>query len=155
MLSISLYYNAFCIRRKIHILYLPKNIRDFLLIKKNCLGILFYKRIIYILFLWIVYLCRHSLLKINNFFRGDNLLFQTIATGHKIDHVCHHKCLNLGLIRVILVEIKIFFWIRYIEILFLIRLSLFLCLVSVSTIFYYKDIITFLILKFFGGFHRY
>ena len=123
MLSISLYYNAFCIRRKIRILYLPKNIRDFLSIKKNFLGILFYKRIIYILFLWIVYLYRHSLLKINNFFLGDNLLFQTIATGHKIDHVYHHKCLNLGLIRVILVGIKIFFWIRYIEILFLIRLS--------------------------------
>ena len=135
MFSIILYYISFCIHRKNRRLYLLWNIHDFLLIKKNFLDILFYMRIKYILFQLIVSLYRHNHLKINNFYQGGTPLFQIIAEGHKIDHGYHHIYLNLDQVLIILVAIKIFFQIRCINILFLLRLNLFLCLVLISTIF--------------------
>ena len=149
MFSIILYYIFVYIRRKIHKLYSPKNIHDFLLIKKNSLDILFYKRIKYILFLLIAFPYRHNHLKINNFYRGGTPPSRITVKDHKIGHVYHHIYLILDRVLIISVEIKIFFWIRNINILFPLRINLFLCLVLISTIFYYKNIITFSMLKFF------
>ena len=135
MFSIILYYISFYIHRKNHKLCLLQNIRDFLVIKKNFLDILFYMRIIYILFQLIVCLYQHNHLKINNFYQGDIHQFQIIAEDHKIDHVYHHRYLSLDQVLIVLVEIKIFFQILYINILFLLLINLFLYLVLISTIF--------------------
>ena len=135
MFSIILYYISFYIHRKNRKLYLLQNIRDFLVIKKNFLDILFYMRIIYILFQLIVCLYQHNHLKINNFYQGGIPQFQIIEEDHKIDHVYHHRYLNLDQVLIVLVEIKIFFQILYINILFLLLINLFLYLVLISTIF--------------------
>ena len=135
MFSIILYCIFFYIHQKNRKLYLLQSIHDFLLIKKNFLDILFYMRIKYILFQLIVCLYRHNHLEINNFYQEGTPLFQIIAKGHKIDHVYHHIYLILDQVLIILVGIKIFFLILYINILFLLRINLFLCLVLISTIF--------------------
>ena len=155
MFSIILYYIFFYIHQKNHILYLLRNIHDFLLIKKNFLDILSYKRIKYILFQLIVFLYLHNHLKIDNFYLGDTPLFQIIAKDHKIDRVYHHIYLIRGQALIILVVIKIFFLIQYINILFHLLINLFLCLVLISTIFYYKNIITFSKLIFFVECYQY
>ena len=119
----------FYIHQKNHIVYLLLHIHDFLLINKYFLGILFLILKEVILFLMIVFLCQRNLLKINNLYLEDNLIFQIFLVNHKIDHECHHIYIMGLLILLILAEIKIFLLLLYITNVFHFLLMLLVCLV--------------------------